>query len=80
MGADHLQCREGDPAVQLRCVLCDRVVEVPDEDRLAKRARHDGPAFAYLCRDCDLRLAERYGARPERANPLLRGGRRPGRC
>lgn len=61
--------------LQLRCLLCDRWIEVDDESLLAKRAREQGPAFAFVCRDCDRRTAEKYGIREERVNPILKDRR-----
>lgn len=64
--------------LQLRCLLCDRRVEVDDERPLAKRAREQGAAFAFVCAECDRRLVAVHGRLGERPNPAL-GGRGFGR-
>ena len=61
--------------MQLRCILCDRSVEIDDETAMAKRARHT-PGFVFVCRECQVANVKRYGPRSERLNPILNGRRR----
>ena len=56
--------------MQLRCVLCQRDVEIDDDTPMAKRAREE-PGFVFICRPCQRRNVERYGLEQERPNPLL---------
>ncbi|EMR07644.1 hypothetical protein C772_00660 [Bhargavaea cecembensis DSE10] len=48
--------------MHVRCVMCDREEEIPDDSPEAKRIRNR-PIHTYMCRECHDRIAEKTAER-----------------
>lgn len=44
--------------MRVKCVICDKIEKIDDENIVAKRLRNR-PIHTYMCKECDHRIAER---------------------
>jgi uncharacterized protein YlaI len=50
--------------MRVKCVICDKVESIETESLQAKRLRNR-PIHTFMCKECDIRIAERTKERVE---------------
>lgn len=53
--------------MRVKCVICDNIENIDDEELLAKRLRNR-PIHTFMCKRCNSRIAEKTKARLETGN------------
>lgn len=61
--------------MRVKCILCDTIETLHDEDPLAKRLRNR-PIHTYMCKSCHDRISERTAQRIETGAFRLYSGKK----